>query len=488
MKKQLLLLTLLFSTAINAFADEVEIGGLWYEVITNAKEAKVIQYKNYIYYSGSIVIPKSVEYNGVTCSVTSIGEMAFYGCLKLTSVTIGNSVTSIGRYAFCNCSKLTSVTIPNSVTSIGYQAFDSCFGLTSITIPNSVTSIGSYAFEYCSGLTSVTIPNSVTSIGEGAFSGCSGLTSVSVDAGNTVYDSRDNCNAIIETASNTLITGCKSTIIPNSVTSIGSNAFNGCYSLTSVTIPNSVTIIGSYAFEYCSGLTSVTIPNSVTSIGSYAFLGCTGLTSVSVDAGNTVYDSRDNCNAIIETASNKLITGCKSTIIPNSVKSIGSNAFNGCYSLTSVTIPNSVKSIGSGAFRGCSGLISVTIPNSVTSIGEFAFHDCSALTSVTIGNSVTSIGNGAFYNCSNLISVTIGNGIKNIGSKAFAYCTKLTDVYCYAKSVPSTPSNAFTDSAIEYATLHVPTASIDAYKSAAPWSGFNTMSGRKIALASLPDC
>ncbi len=397
MKKLLLVLTLLLSTAINAFAVMVEIGGLWYEVITKAKEAKVIQYKGYNYYSGDIVIRESVEYNGVTCSVTSIGYGAFQGCSGLTSVTIPNSVTSIGEYTFYGCSGLTSVTIGNSVTSIGNEAFNGCSGLTSVTIGNSVTSIGERAFYWCSSLTSVTIGNSVTSIGERAFYGCSGLT-------------------------------------------------------------------------------SVTIPNSVTSIGASAFSGCSALTSVSVDAGNTVYDSRDNCNAIIETASNTLITGCKSTIIPNSVTSIGGSAFSGCSGLTSVTIPNSVTSIGNGAFSG-TGLTSVTIPNSVTSIREQAFYCCSGLTSVTIPNSVTSIGNYAFASCSKLTSVTIGSGIKNIGYSAFATCEELTDVYCYAKSVPSTKSDAFAYSYIEYATLHVPTTSIDAYKAAAPWSEFKTIVG-----------
>ena len=157
---------------------------------------------------------------------------------------------------FFGCSGLTSITIPNSVTSIGSSAFFSCSGLTSVTIPNSVTSIGNYAFATCSGLTSVTIPNSVTSISDGAFNSCSGLTSISVESGNTVYDSRGNCNAIVKTSKNELVVGCKNTVIPNSVTSIGSYAL-ACSGLTSVTIPNSVTSIGIEAFYSCSGLTSV---------------------------------------------------------------------------------------------------------------------------------------------------------------------------------------------------------------------------------------
>ncbi len=191
-------------------------------------------------------------------------------------ITFDGPVTSIGTGAFCRCSTLTSVTIPASVTCIGESAFYGCSGLTSVIFDedSQLTSFGDYAFDSCSGLTDITIPNSVTSIGYDVFYGCSNLTTITVEAGNPNYDSRNNCNAIIETASNTLIAGCKNTNIPNSIESIGDVAFCSCSGLTSVTIPNSVTCIGTGAFLNCSGLTSVTIPNSVTSIKSGAFSGC----------------------------------------------------------------------------------------------------------------------------------------------------------------------------------------------------------------------
>ena len=235
------------------YPDAIYSNGITYHVISEERrEAEVFWCP---YSAGSdIVIPAKLIHNGLTYSVTSIGNSAFSDNDELKSVVIPNSVTSIGYHAFNGCSGLTSVVIPNSITSIGTSTFYNCSGLTSVVIPNSVTSIGNSAFRGCDGLTSVVIPNSVTSIGNGAFSGCSGLTSV---------------------------------VIGNSVTSIGDGAFNYCDGLTSVVIGNSVTSIGEYAFYYCDGLTSVVIPNSVTSIGEYAFWGCSGLTSIVIGKGIT---------------------------------------------------------------------------------------------------------------------------------------------------------------------------------------------------------
>ncbi len=277
--KKLLPVFLMSIMSAATFAADAVVDGIAYYFYDGALEAHVTSnYDNP--YTGDIIIPETVDYNGKTYRVTSIGQKAFYECKGLTSVVIGNKVKVIDRWAFGHCKDLTSVTIPNSVKQI----------------------VGG-SFLNCSALTSLTIPNSVTSIGVNAFLMCSGLESIIVEEGNTVYDSRENCNAIIETAENRLIKGCKNTVIPNTVATIGSHAFYVCYGLKSITIPNSVTTIEYNAFEDCSGLMSLTIGNSVTTIEYAAFSGCSGLTLVT---------------------------------IPNSVTVIYDNAFYDCSSLTSV--------------------------------------------------------------------------------------------------------------------------------------------------------
>ena len=368
MKKQLLLFFLMMLPLV-ASADPVIIDGIWYNLTAETKQAEVTT--DYPWYTGSVVIPEKVTYESVEYSVTSIGDYAF------------------------QMSSITSITIPNSVTSIGKQAFYLCEGLTSVSIPNSVTSISQKAFEACSGLTSVNIPNSLKWIEKGTFAGCKNLTSI--------------------------------------------------------TIPNSVTYIGKEAFKSCSGLTSLTIPNSVTSIDSQAFEGCSGLTSIVVEEGNSEYDSRDNCNAIIETSTNQLILGCQNTKIPNSVTSIGERAFYGCSGLTSIAIPSSVTTIEWYAFYRCSKLTSVTIPNSVTSIGYDAFESCFNLTSVTIPNSVTSIKSFAFFGNRNL-SVVVSL-IEN----------------------PFSISYVFGDYSGDYfnnATLYVPVGTKEKYQATDGWKDF----------------
>ena len=289
-------------------------------------------------------------------------------------------LTSIEDYAFQGCYNLTgSLIIPNSVRWIGYVAFEGCAFIGSLSIPSSVTSIGSDAFWYCTGFTGcLTIPASVTNMEDNPFAGCSGLEQIVVDSENMYYDSRENCNAIISTYDNTLVTACNYTVVPNTVTAIGNRAFVGS-SLSEIEIPNSVTIIGDHAFQYCQQLIAIEIPDHVTSIGNGAFNACTNLTTI---------------------------------VIPNSVTTIGSSAFLSCPNLVSVELPNSVTSIGYSTFYACYGLTSVVIPSTVTSIGNYAFAYCNSLTSLMVlAETPPTLGENAFKNVptSNPVKVPCGH-------------------------------------------------------------------------------
>ena len=329
--------------------------------------------------------------------ITNIGDNAFTNCSGLTNIIIPDNVTSIGEGAFWCCSGLTSCTIGSGVTSIGSYAFYSATSLTSIVIPDSVTSIGREGFRYCSGLTSCTIGSGITTINSNAFSGCTNINNISVNSHTIERWFRDSYSvSSLTLGNNVAIIGSSaftsfkitSVSIPSGVTSIGNKSFYFCTGLTSINIPDSVTSIGERAFEYCSGLTSISLGSGVTNIDDSAFFYCgVNLSSITV-SNNSVYDSRNNCNAIIITATNTLRLGCKTTIIPNTVTSIGPQAFNNCTGLTSIDIPNSVTTIGSGAFATCSGLTSIGIPSGVTSIDIQAFYRCSSLTSI-VSNATT---------------------------------------------------------------------------------------------------
>ena len=398
--KHILLLAALLLGRLAASAHSFEVGGIYYNITSEEDLTVAVTYRGNSYneysneYSGAVTIPSTVTYNSETYSVTSIGYYAFYDCRGLTNVTLpeNSQLTSIGESAFSRCSNLISITIPESVTSIRRGAFYGCSTLTTIAIPEGVTSFGTAVFSNCINLTSVTLPASMTSIGPQAFEYCSSLSSIA---------------------------------IPESVTSIGGYAFRGCSSLTTITIPENVTSIGAQAFEYCSSLSSIAIPESVTSIGGYAFRGCS-LVSVNVAEGNTIYDSRNNCNAIIETSSNTLIAGCASTIIPESVIKIGTCAFSYCSSLTSITIPKSVTSIGDQAFRGCSSLSSIT---------------CKAVTPPTIYSTT-------FYEVDTSIPIYVPEGSVE-AYKAAEYWNEFTNIQSLGNEY------TLTVSAAGYATLYL---------------------------------
>ncbi len=384
---------------------------------------------------------------------------------KIKKVIIKEGITEISFSVFEMCYNLTSVELPEGMTSIGNMAFYECYNLSDINFPESMTSLGSEVFYSCSSLSHLKIPANLTSIGEYTFNGCSKLDSIEVAKENPVYDSRNNCNAIIETKSNKLITGCKNTKIPDNVTSIAT-----------------------YAISFCDELSSIQIPASVTNIEDSAFYQCGGVMYIEVVEENPVYDSRNNCNAIIKTASNELVLGCNNTKIPSGITSIKDYALFNCKNLSSIEIPTSVSNIGEYAFKGCSGLNSIIvskdnpvydsrndcnaiiktrdndlivgcnntkIPTSVTKIGDSAFYECSQLNSVEmasvnkIGNSAFSgctgltdikfsdrlwvIGNMAFYNCNKLKHIEIPSSVDNIGRYVFYYCSGLIDITNHSK-------------------------------------------------------
>ena len=474
--KKLLTILMLLAASLPLWAETFQVDGFSYYT----KGEGTVAVTSGGSYSGAIVIPSTVTYNGTTFSVTSIGSAAFYDCTGLTSITIPNSVTSIGEQAFRICTGLTSITIPNSVTSIGEQAFSGCkFSniyfddiaticngvwsalprasavnlylngelITELVIPDGITTIGNYAFQNCTGLTSVTIPNSVTSIGNFAFRDCTGLTEVTI--GENV--------ATIGGETFWGCTGLTSITIPNSVTSIGYAAFNDCTGLTEVTIGENVATIGQHAFEDCTGLTNLTIPNSVTSIESFAFNGCTGLTSITL--GNGVTSIGGSAFSICD----KLSTITCNATTPPTVKPNAFENYNATVYVPSaglalyqqdavwsqlnlvatlelkyrITDANNkyVAVIQDASYTSYNGAVIIPsttvidgVTYTVTSIDNNAFEGCTGVTDIIIPNSVTSIGERAFYGCTSITDIVIPQGVTKIADRTFNECTGLTSV------------------------------------------------------------
>ena len=464
-------------------------------------------------YLKSVYIPDTVETIGFSAfecnwalesivipdSVTSIGSTAFENCSSLKSVKIGNGITVIERRTFLDCESLESVTLGNSVERIDYEAFKRCSNLksinfpeslkyidqrvfsgcnfSSVTLPEGLEEIEDDAFKYCPNLTSVTIPDTVTYIGQAAFAGCEKLVSVTIGKGvNDMHSRAFQNNPSLESITvneenvtygsidGVLINKIESEIlqypaakqdevytVPDSITSLGSEAFMdavnlreiiipstvtsggvyGCNSLRTATLNEGVTTVSYSMFNSCKNLMTVNLPSSVTSIGEKAFSGCAALTEINVAGSNSSYASVDGVlfnkgmTTILVYPAGKNVGNYN---IPDGIKTIGNYAFDHCTNLTNVNIPDSVTYIGNYAFYYANGLTGITIPSSVTSIGEHAFYGCAGLNSITIPASITSFGGSVFDYCTNLTDVTIQEGATTIGNSMFSSCNALTDI------------------------------------------------------------
>ena len=468
---------LLCIATTGARAHDFVVNGFFFNITSTTNKTVAITYAFDDFdsfsneYTGDVIIPESVTYNGTTYSVTSIGDGTFYKCTELTSITIPNSVTSIGSSAFAFCTGLTNITIPNSVTSIGSSAFyntawynDQPDGIvyagkvlyeykgampenTSIVINDGTLGIAGGAFYGCTGLTNIEIPNSVTNIGNEAFVGCNSIENIDIKDG-----------------TETLILG-------NGGYQAGESGVRGLfssqYNLKTLYLGRNLQYQVGYnyldkynyyaPFHSLKNLKNITIGNNVTDIGEGLFLGCTNISCVinfsnlwfskgSTGYGYIAYHANRVVNAkngfiegeyVFTTNNTYFLAGyIGNDTIPtlpmyckNEKYGIGGKAFADCNWITSINIPNSVTSIEESAFSGCTGLTNIEIPNSVTNIGNSAFSGCTGLTSIEIPNSVTNIGSSAFNGCTGLKSVKIGNGITNIEYGTFNGCSALTNLY-----------------------------------------------------------
>ena len=450
--------------------------------INDVVSTSQVTYANYL--GKTIIIKDSGENTLATIVVKSDGtfsmvledrvmlqrDLAFYGCMSLTSVTIPSNMTSIGNGMFYGCTSLVSVVIPSGATTIGNDMFHGCIALSSVTIPSSVTSIGNDMFHGCTVLESVTIPSSVTSLGYNMCYGCVGLLSATILAQIRAigHDTFRNCSSLqtvtmsdgVTTIGDDAFIGCaalNTIILPSGMTALGNRVFSGCSVLSTITLPVSMSVLGDSVFEDCSALIrlsippavsnignnvfagcsllkTVTIPSSVVSIGDFAFIDCASLTTLTLPSGlitignnmcyNCVSLTRITMPSTVVTIGNAAFFNCSKmddVVIPRSVTSIGNYAFYGCSAMKNITIPQSVVTLGYSAFQLCVGLQSANILANIKSIENSMFHGCRSLATITIPASVTALGNFVFCECSSLISVTIPRNVVSIGNFVFQF-------------------------------------------------------------------
>lgn len=370
---------------------------------------------------GKIIIPSSV--NGKP--VTQIAKHAFYDAKNITSVFIPDSVLEIGTSAFKLCSALQRIRMPENIKKLRLQTFAGCSSLQEVKIPV-CDEIENAAFDACTSLKKIHIPQQVKKIGPLLFEYCNNLTEISIDEKNPFYKSEGNC--IIEKATNKVIAGCNTSVIPDGVKIIGTWAFPMISLLNGITIPSSVEKIEYCAFYYCKN-TSFFIPESVTTLEPYCFADCTQLTSLEVAENNPVYKSEENC--IIEKATGTVIKGCNTSVIPQGVKIIAPGAFR-MMKAEEIVIPQGVEIIDIEAFFG-STIKKVVLPDTLTEIRSDAFRKCANITEIAFPASIKRIGAGAFLYCQHLPTLYIPEDTE-IEKDAFWYATKIVRVPSQAAS------------------------------------------------------
>ncbi len=454
-----------------------------------APHTAVIMYDDsYATFSGSLTIPATVELDGQSCTVTAIGDMAFMGCTKLTSIELPATVQTIGEGAFYGCTGLTAVELPESAATIGAEAFGGCTALTTLTTNENLKTLGRSAFAGCTALTAVALPDGLTTIEALAFNGCAKLASASL--GHSLTQVGDSafygCSALAAVELPATVTrvgdyacyGCSalqsltlsgqsalreigkyafaetaiaSVSLPDGVTSLGSHAFSKCASLTTVSLGNGLTTVGDYAFADCKKLTSLTLGNRLTAIGDRAF-DSAGLTSLVLPATvQTIGEwSFFNCplttltlNDGLQSIGSRAFYGAaiQTLDIPNSVTMLGTYAFSNCKKLETLTVGNGITKIGDYAFNSCTMLSQIACP-SVTEIGASAFKGCSALKSLPLSDRIVTLGASAFSGCTGITELTVPNSITSIGSYAFEKCTALTSA-TLGTGIAAVPDYAF---------------------------------------------
>jgi len=381
-----------------------------------------------------------------------IQDYAFRYCSALKTADFGNSVESVNYYGFYECPALEEVTNTEGLVSVGYRAFYNDTSLRRILFHEGFQSVDEYSFYNCTSLTSLRFPSTFSTIYGTTFAYCSGLNSIKVDTANHIFDSRNNCHAVMRTSSNVLALGCVNTTIPSTATSIGSYAFCGCNRMEVISIPSSISTIGDYAFQDCSRLGSLVLPEGVVSIGSRSFNSCSSLASVSIPNSLDASGSHcfENCPLIPGPLYNDhlFVFMPRSSVgvysIPQGITCVSNTAFYECRSITQVTVPEGVGSLLSAAFRNCSMLDTISLPSTLTSIGQYCFYGCGSLRGVHIYDGVRSVPYSCFYDCGSLTSIRLPETLTYIDTYAFRYCRSLLSVHI-PDATATIESSAFQD-------------------------------------------